>query len=98
MSGTIDRRTIRLLYLKNVGLALEIVLLSCQHAGIKVLPDCRPRSWNSNFRLRPKNIGRNYNDTLDPENVGLAADILLLSCILVEIRLITLFFVVISYF
>ena len=90
-SDSVGSGSIEMLDSKNLGLALEITFLSCLQGEIEVLPVFRPPSWMSEIRSHRTVLRVASLRMLNAENVGLAVGNYLLSCVLSEIREITLF-------
>ena len=70
----------------NIGIAVGISLISCLEAEIHAIKDHRPPSWIFPLPVWSPSILVSPNGKLDPENIGVAAGISLISCLEAEIH------------
>ena len=71
---------------KNLGLAVGISLISCLEAEIHAFEVWRPPSWIFPFPVWSHSILMSPNVKLDPENIGIAVGISLISRLGAEIQ------------
>ena len=71
---------------KNTGIAVGISLISCLEAEIHAFEVWRPPSWIFPFPVQSHSIFMSPNVKLDPENIGLAVGISLISRLGAEIH------------
>ena len=71
---------------KNVGIAVEIPLISCLEAEIHAFEVKRLPSWIFSRPVQSHSIPMSLNGKFDPENIGIAVEISLISCLKAEIH------------
>ena len=71
---------------ENVGIAVEISLISYLRAEIQAIEVLRPPSWIFPRSVRSHSILMSPNEKLDPKNIGIAVGISLISCLKAEIH------------
>ena len=71
---------------EKTGIAVGISLISCLGAEIKAFEVERPPSWIFPFPVWSHSLFVCLNGKQDPENIGIAVGILLISCLGAEIH------------
>ena len=71
---------------ENKGIAVGFSLISCLEAEIHAFEVWRPSSWIFAFPVRSHSILMSPDGKLDPENIGIAVGISLISCLEAEIH------------
>ena len=71
---------------ENIGIAVGISLISCLGAEIHAFEVKRPPSWIFPLPVQPYSILMSPNGKLDPESIGIAVGISLISCLGTEIH------------
>ena len=66
---------------ENIGIALGISLIPCLEAEIHAFEVWRPPSWIFPLPVCSFSIFTSPNGKLDPENIGIAVGISLISCL-----------------
>ena len=69
-----------------MGVAVRIALISCVQAETHAYEIYRPPSWICLLPVRSHSILMSPNEKLDPENIGIAVGISLISCLETEIH------------
>ena len=71
---------------ENKGIAVVTSLISCLEAETHAFEVLRPPSWICSLPLQSHSILMSPNGKLDPENIGVAVGISLISCLQAEIH------------
>ena len=75
-----------MLNLKNVGKAVRIPLISCLRAQRQAIEIERSPSWIFSLLVWSHSILMSLHGKLDPENIGIAVGLSLISCLGAEIH------------
>ena len=71
---------------RNIGIAVGSSLMSCLGAKIHAFEALRPPCWIFPLPVWSHSILMSFNGKLDPENIGVAVGISLISCLEAEIH------------